>query len=174
MKGIHLIDWVKQNPDSLWESRNLTDLYKVGFETNFALNVSKIFPQIPVTQLYAGYMFMHQTKDANGLISNYVMDYLRHKFTLGLSHPIYKNLNADWQFRWQDRAGSYIAYLNNQSTGIETPYHPFSLLDVKFTQKFDNINIFLNINNLFNTYYFDLGNIPQPGIWVMGGIQFHN
>ena len=172
MKGINLIDWVKQHPDSLWESRNLTDLNKAGFETNFVLNISKIFPEIPATRLHAGYMLMHQTKDANGLISNYVMDYLRYKFTFGLSHPVYKNLSADWQFRRQDRAGSYTKYANNQSTGIETSYNPFSLLDVKFIQKFNNINIFLNINNLFDTYYFDLGNIPQPGIWVIGGIHF--
>jgi iron complex outermembrane receptor protein len=163
---------VKQHPDSLWESRNLTNLDKVGFETNFVLSLSKIFSQIPATQLQIGYMFMHQTKDADGLISNYVMDYLRHKFTFGISHSIFKDLSADWQFRWQDRAGSYIKYTNNQSTGIETPYQPFSLLDVKFNQKIGNMNLFLNINNLFNTYYFDLGNIPQPGIWVIGGIQY--
>jgi iron complex outermembrane receptor protein len=172
MKGINLIDWVKHHSDSLWESRNLTDLDKAGFETCFVLNLSKIFPQIPATRLSSGYMFMHQSKNANGLISNYVMDYLKHKFTVGLSHPIYGNLSADWQFRWQDRAGSYTKYKNNKKTGIEAPYKPFSLLDVKFNQKIKNVNIFLNINNLFDVYYFDLGSVPQPGIWVIGGIQY--
>jgi iron complex outermembrane receptor protein len=171
MKGINLIDWVKQHPDSLWESSNLTDLDKVGFETNFTLNLTKIFSQIPDMRLSLGYMFMHQDKDTKGLISNYVMDYLKHKFTAGFSHPIYKNLSADWQFRWQDRAGSYTKY-ENQTKGVETAYKPFSILDVKFKWKIDRVNLFLNINNLFDTYYFDLGNIPQPGIWVTGGIQY--
>ncbi|GHU79540.1 TonB-dependent receptor [Bacteroidia bacterium] len=166
MKGIGLIDWVKEHPDSLWESRNLTDLNKTGFETNFVLNLSEIFPQIPATQLHFGYMFMYQTKEASGLISNYVMDYLKHKFTAGLSHPIYKNLSADWQFRRQDRAGSYT------TTGVEAPYKPFSMLDVKFNWKVEKMTLFLTVNNLFDTYYFDLGNIPQPGIWVMGGVQY--
>lgn len=172
MKGINLIDWVKEHPDSLWKSHNLTDLDKTGFETNFVLNLSEIFPQIPATQLRLGYMFMYQTKDASGLISNYVMDYLKHKFTVGLSHSIYRNLSAEWQFRWQDRAGSYTKYGNNQSAGVEAPYKPFSILDVKFNQKIKNGNIFLNINNLFDTYYFDLVSIPQPGIWVTGGISY--
>jgi iron complex outermembrane receptor protein len=172
MKGIGLIDWIKEHPDSLWESRNLTDLDKAGFETNFVLNLSKFFSKIPATRLSLGYMFMHQSKDVNSLISNYVMDYLKHKFTVGLSHPIYRNLSTNWQFRWQDRAGSYTKYENNQTTGIETSYKPFSLLDVKFNWEIEKMNIFLKIHNLFDTYYFDLGNVPQPGIWVIGGIQY--
>ncbi|MDR1631355.1 MAG: TonB-dependent receptor [Dysgonamonadaceae bacterium] len=172
MKGVNLIDWVKQHPDSLWETRNLVDLDKTGFETNFTLNMAKIFPKVSGVHLRLGYMFIHQTKDASGLISNYVMDYLKHKFTAGLSHPIYKNLSADWQFRLQDRAGSYTEYKNNQTTGIETPYKPFSILDVKFNWKMNRVNLFLNINNLFDTYYFDLGNVPQPGIWITGGIKY--
>ncbi|GHT61026.1 hypothetical protein AGMMS50239_11080 [Bacteroidia bacterium] len=173
MKGINLIDWVKQHPDSLWESHNLTNLDKVGFETNFVLNLSRLFPKIPATRLSLGYVFMHQSKDASGLISNYVMDYLKHKFTAGLSHPVYKNLSADWQFRWQDRAGSYTKYGNTQANGVETAYKPFSVLDVKFNWKINSINLFLNINNLFDTYYFDLGSVPQPGMWVIGGIQLY-
>jgi iron complex outermembrane receptor protein len=172
MQGINLIDWVKQHPDSLWESRNLTDLNKTGLEANVALRLKRIFPQLPDVRLDLGYMFMNQTKDASGLISNYVMDYLRHKFTVGLSHPIYKNISADWRFRWQDRDGSYTKYENHQSTGVETPYNPFSMLDVKFNWKIKDFNVFLNINNLFDTYYFDLGNIPQPGFWLIAGIGY--
>jgi iron complex outermembrane receptor protein len=172
MKGVNLIDWVKQYPDSLWESRNLTGLDKAGFEIDLSLNLSKILPEISGIRVRLSYLFMQQSKDANGWISNYAMDYLKHKFTAGLSHPVYKNLSADWQFRRQDRAGTYTKYENNQSTGVETPYKPFSLLDVKLNQKIENMNIFLNINNLFDVYYFDLGNVPQPGIWIIGGIQY--
>jgi iron complex outermembrane receptor protein len=78
-----------------------------------------------------------------------------------------------WQFRWQDRAGSYTKYENSQTNGVEAPYRPFSLLDVKFNQKIENMNIFLNINNVFDVYYFDLGSVLQPGIWVIGGIQLN-
>lgn len=172
MKGVNLIDWVKHHPDSLWESRNLTDLDKSGFETDFTLDIAKIFPEMSGVRLRLGYMFMRQTKEASGLISNYVMDYLKHKFTAGLSHPVYKNLSADWQFRLQDRDGSYTKYENGQTTGAETSYKPFSILDVKFNWKIDKANLFLNINNLFDTYYFDLGNVPQPGIWITGGVQY--
>ncbi|MDR0506130.1 MAG: TonB-dependent receptor [Dysgonamonadaceae bacterium] len=171
MKGINLIDWVKQHPDSLWESRNLTNLDKIGFETNFTLNLAGISSKIRDTRLSLSYMYMQQNKDASGLISNYVMDYLKHKFTAGLSHPIYKGLSADWQFRWQEREGSYIKYENNRSTGVETAYKPFSILDVKIKWKIEKFNFYLSANNLFDIYYYDLGNIPQPGFWLTGGVS---
>jgi iron complex outermembrane receptor protein len=173
MKGINLIDWVKKNAEDKWESRNLTDLDKTGFEANVTLNVARIFPKLSGTRLSLGYMYMHQTKESSGWISNYVMDYLKYKFTAGLFHPIYKNLSADWHFRLQDREGTYTKYIDPDHS-VETPYEPFSIVDVKFNWKLNRTNIFLNINNLFDTSYFDLGNIPQPGIWATGGIKFYN
>jgi iron complex outermembrane receptor protein len=172
MKGKNLIDWVKEKPEDLWESRNLTDLNKLGFDVDVSLYFREIIPSLSTTRLDLGYMYMNQNKEAvNNLISNYVLDYLRHKFTVGLSHPIYKNLNVNWQFRWQDRQGTYTKY-ENLKAAYETAYPAFSILDVKVNYQIKDLNIYLVINNLFDTSYYDLGNIPQPGIWVMGGIAY--
>ncbi|MDR1762736.1 MAG: TonB-dependent receptor [Dysgonamonadaceae bacterium] len=172
MKGIGLIDWVKKNPDDKWESRNLTDIDKTGFETNVSLRLGKFSSKLGDSRLNLGYMFLNQSKNAGDLISNYVMDYLRHKFTAGLSHPIYKGLTADWQFRWQDRAGTFTKYENPADKGHEEDYAPFALLDAKINLKLEDFNIYLKINNIFNTAYYDLGNIPQPGFWFMAGVKY--
>lgn len=172
MKGKSLIDWVKEKPEDLWESRNLTDLNKVGFDVDASLFFKEIIPQLSTTRLDLGYMYMDQNKKAvNNLISNYVLDYLRHKFTVGLSLPIYKGLHADWQFRWQNRQGTFTQY-ENLKAAYETAYPAFSILDVKINYQIKTANIYLTINNLFNTSYYDLGNIPQPGTWVMGGLTY--
>jgi len=114
---------------------------------------------------------MHQDKkDADNLITYYLDDYIRHKFTAGLSHPIFKNLTADWQFRVQDRAGTYTEYQNLTAAG-EVEYKPYALLDVKINYAFKNCAIYLKANNLFDADYFDLGNIPQPGFWAMAGVE---
>ncbi len=76
-----------------------------------------------------------------------------------------------WNFRWQERTGSYLKYVDAQPTEI-TPYKPFSLLDVKVNYKLRNINLYANINNLLNTEYLDLGNLPKPGIWMMLGVNY--
>jgi iron complex outermembrane receptor protein len=171
MKGKNLIDWVKEHPEDLWESRNLTDLDKLGFETNISLLPGNWIPQLSETRLNLGYAFLDQSKDAGNLISNYVLDYLKHKFTAGFSHPVYKGLSADWQFRWQERKGTYTQYVDLKAA-TEVEYPAFSVLDVKINWKIKDFNVFLKANNLFNVSYYDLGNIPQPGFWLMSGISW--
>ena len=171
MKGENVIDWVKEKPEDLWESRNLTNLDKTGFETQLSLLLEAISPLLANSRLNLGYMYMNQDKESGELISNYVLDYLKHKFTVGLYHPVVKNLTADWQFRWQDRQGTYTKY-EDLKPAYETGYKPFGTLDVKLNWKQEKWNFYLSANNLFDVNYFDLGNIPQPGFWLMGGMNY--
>ncbi|MDR2804542.1 MAG: TonB-dependent receptor [Dysgonamonadaceae bacterium] len=171
-KGKNVIDWIRENPeDKDYQATNLTSIEKTGLETNFAWNVGASVPRLPATKLNLGYMYIYQTRDAGPWISNYVMDYLKHKFTAGLTHPVYKGVTADWQFRWQDRAGTYTRYENAQKLN-EEPYPPFALLDLKLLWKKDLLSFSVTANNLFNVAYYDRGNIPQPGFWLIGGVQW--
>jgi iron complex outermembrane receptor protein len=94
------------------------------------------------------------------------LDYLKHKFIAGLSHPVYRGLSADWQFRWQQREGTYT------KEAKEEFYPAFVLLDVKLNWKLNDFNVYLTANNLFNVSYYDRGNIPQPGLWLLGGVSY--
>ncbi|GHT40919.1 hypothetical protein AGMMS49965_09920 [Bacteroidia bacterium] len=156
-KGRELIDWVKNNAsDTQWKAANLTSVDKTGFETNVALSFQELLPQLSTTRLNLGYLFLEQTHDTGKLISKYVLENLRHKFTAGLAHPIYKGLTADWQFRLQQREGDYPSV---------------ALLDLKLNWKQGGWNVYLTANNLFDAGYYDLLNIPQPGFWAMGGVS---
>nr|HPR33404.1 TonB-dependent receptor [Prolixibacteraceae bacterium] len=44
-------------------------------------------------------------------------------------------------------------------------YDPFCLANLKLSWKFRGWNISGSVQNLFNTSYYDYGNIPQPGRW---------
>ena len=171
MKGRNMIDWVKSSPDALWESRNHTHLNKRGFEAGMGLNLSEwLGVAQPLESLSMGYMYLQQDKDENGLISNYALNHLRHKFTASLHHKVMKQLTLSWHFRWQERNGTYIHYVDLKP-GERVNYTPFSLLDVKASYMLNNVNIFMHANNLFNTNHVDFGNIPQPGFWLSGGIS---
>jgi iron complex outermembrane receptor protein len=171
-KGKNVIDWIRENPeDKDFQATNLTTVEKTGFETNFAWDIGALLPPLPAAKLNLGYMYIYQTRDAGPWISNYVMDYLKHKFTAELTHPVCKSITADWQFRWQDRAGTYTRYENAQKLN-EEPYPPFALLDLKLLWKKDNLSFSLTANNLFNVNYSDRGNIPQPGFWLLGGVRW--
>ena len=113
----------------------------------------------------------NEDKDSEGYISNYALDYLKHKFTAQLSHSIWKGFSATWYVRWQDRAGSYTKY-ENLKPAYEEPYAPYCLVDMKVNWEYQRLNLYAELNNLLNSTYYDLGNIPQPGIWFKAGFRY--
>jgi iron complex outermembrane receptor protein len=170
-KNNNLIDWIKEKADDpKWKSQNLTSVNNAGLESNVSFNFQKIVPALNTTHLNLGYIYMNQTKKSGDFISGYTMDYLRYKFIAGLSHPICKGISADWQFRRQKREGSYTKYENGSFH--ETTYPAFALLDVKVNWNINSLKIYLSINNVFDKSYYDLGNLPQPGFWLNGGISW--
>ena len=172
MKGRNLIDWVKPSEEALWESRNHSKVNKKGVETNLQFDLKELLGhRLPFHSLNLGYLYLDQNMVDDELISNYTLNHLRHKFTANLQHDVVRNLSMTWNFRWQERTGSYLKYVEAQPTEI-TRYKPFSLLDLKVNYQLRNINLYTNINNVFNTEYLDLGNLPQPGIWVMMGLSY--
>ncbi len=141
-------------------------------ETNLQFNLKEwLGHHLPLHSLSIGYLYLDQNMVDDDLISNYTLNHLRHKFTASLQHDIVRNLTMSWNFRWQERTGSYLKYVDAQPTEI-TPYEPFGLLDIKLNYQLGNINLYANINNVLNTEYLDLGNLPQPGIWVMVGVNY--
>lgn len=171
-KGKNMIDWIKKNPEDIWESRNLTEVNNLGVETSLSL-----FPRewgndrLFIRKFSLGYTFIHQEKDSEGYISNYALDYLKHKFTAQLSHDIWRGFSASWHLRWQDRAGSYTKY-EALKPAYEEAYAPYCVLDVKLNWQRNRLNIYAEINNLFDVAYHDIGNIPQPGFWIKGGFSY--
>ena len=172
MKGRNLIDWVKPSEEALWESRNHSKVNKRGVETNLQFNIKALLGNhLPFHSLSVGYLYLDQNRVDDELISNYTLNHLRHKFTANLQHDIVRNLSMSWNFRWQERTGSYLKYVDLKPGEI-TAYEPFALLDIKLNYQLRNINLYANINNVLNTEYLDLGNLPQPGIWGMVGVNY--
>ncbi|MCE5179534.1 MAG: TonB-dependent receptor [Porphyromonadaceae bacterium] len=171
MKGRNMIDWVKASPEALWESRNHTRLNKQGLEANLNLNLASwLGSDQPLRKLSIGYMYIDQERLEDELISNYTLNHLRHKVTAALHHEVVKQLTLSWHFRWQQREGTYVQYVDLKP-GERVEYTPFALLDVKASYALPRANLFVNANNLFNTVHVDFGNIPQPGFWLSGGVS---
>ncbi|MDR1698674.1 MAG: TonB-dependent receptor, partial [Prevotellaceae bacterium] len=127
IKGRNMIDWIKEQPDALWESRNHTKVDRMGFDTSVSLNLAGRIPFAPTLTL--GYAYIHQNVLENELISNYTLNHLRHKFTANLYHEVIRNLTLSWHFRWQERAGSYVQYVDLKPAET-VHYKPFGLLDI--------------------------------------------
>lgn len=171
--GRDMIDWVKVNAtDTKWASWNLTKVDTKGVEMGVKFRLADVFPVLgEQSSVSLDYARMHQTSDAQNMISLYSLNYLRDKFTAQFHHQIYKGFSAGWYFRLQKRMGFYEKYKNLVKVGNEH-YPAFSTLDLKLNYKYNDLQLNLSMNNLYNTHYFDRGNIPQPGFWLMGGISY--
>ena len=160
-----MIDWVMYAPDDIYHTAAF-DLDNVGVQVQGKMLLSELFDcNTWVRSFSVGYTFIHQKKhDAEGVVkSNFAMEYLRHKFAMSLSHRIVSRLSMSWDFRWQDRVGSYL------SEGKLVGYHPYAMLDAKLQWDAPKYQVYVQATNITNHHYYDLAAVPQPGIWLMAG-----
>ena len=167
-RGTQMIDWVMYSADDIFHTASF-DLDNVGVQVQGKMAFPELLGRDTwMRSLSVGYTYIHQTKhDAEGVVkSNVAMEYLRHKFVASLSHRIYNRLSMSWDFRWQERVGSYV------SDGKLVGYHPYAMLDAKMQWDAPRYQLFVQATNITNHRYYDLGSVPQPGIWVMVGARF--
>ena len=177
--GKNMIDWVMYTADDVFHSTSF-DLDNLGAQAEVKMNFSQLAGHdIWLQNLSLGYTYINQTRHDDKQIfkSNYALEYLRHKFTASLSHRIVSKLSAFWNVRWQDRMGSYVVYETNVETGKPVAtnrlenYHPYATLDLKLQWTADKYELYVQGNNLTDHQYYDLGNIPQPGLSILAGAR---
>jgi vitamin B12 transporter len=169
-KGENLIDWVKLDISDIWHTINHSEINTEGAELSVLASLNQLLPkQKYLEKLKIDYTYVHQDKPITNLISNYSLNYLKHRFDLTLIHSIMKNIDADWHLTYQYRNGLYEKYTDNVSQGL-VRYQPFLLCDLKISWRNSGWSVFGTINNLFDNRYYDIGNIVQPGRWFKIGV----
>ena len=167
-RGRDMIDWVYETEQSTrYHAMNIGKLNNMGFEVDTRWNLSQLLcmqkaansarrgSSVPVV-LRLSYAYIHQTHATEQPIyrSLYALEYLRHKFTAELSHPIWSHLSATWSLRWQQRMNGY---------------HPYAKLDGKLLWNAPWYELYLKADNITAHRYYDLGAVRQPGLWLMAG-----
>jgi len=170
-KGKDIIDWVKQNEAEKWQSQNLTSLNSFGSEIQFQLNLKKYFGHNLPNQISFNYLYNNVVKEESDLISYYVLDHLKHKIVGSINQTVLKNFTIDIKILFQDREGTYTQF-EDGNWGNEVEYGPFWTFDGKVNYKWNNLDIYLLVNNIFDINYVDIGNVTQPGRWVKVGISY--
>ena len=148
---------------------NNTLFFRDLFGNDFCLNYLKL-----------NYTYLHQKRydQMNIYASSYALDYLRHKVVAILNSKIYGKLSAEISFRFQDRVGEFVKYsLSENDKGMmeyvanKRKYTPYALLGIKLLWQSKNIDVYLDSDNVTNKRYYDIGNVVQPGFWLMTGIK---
>lgn len=169
--GTDMIDWIKdisQGDDAPWQSVNHAVINTMGAEASVLVDIRELMQRDAfVRSVNVSYSYINQDKETTpNLQSKYALEYLRHKFVAQANLRIWKLLEMNVSYRWQDRMGNY------QKGNSMVPYEPYSLVDARFTWNAPQYKIYVEGNNLLNKTYYDHGNIPQPGIWIRAGASY--
>lgn len=169
--GTDMIDWIKdisQGDDAPWQSVNHAVINTMGAETSVLVDIRELMQRDAfVRSVNVSYSYINQDKETTpNLQSKYALEYLRHKFVAQANFRIWKLLEMNVSYRWQDRMGNY------QKGNSMVPYEPYSLVDARLSWNAPQYKIYVEGNNLLNKTYYDHGNIPQPGIWVRAGASY--
>ena len=164
-RGYDLIDWImdtSEGDDAPWTSMNHTRLNTLGQEVSLRLAPPEMLGRADFFFRNLSLGFSHQSQDKTlepHLRSLYSLEYIRHKVVVQADFRLLKNLSADLSWRYVDR---------NTNSTLLTPY---SLLDAKLGYDFPHLNLYLRANNLLGRTWYDFGDIPQPGLWLMAGVS---
>lgn len=165
------IDWVRTGDEIVWHTENLGKIRTSGIESGLTYTPGAQRGLMKVVdQIELGYRHYFQNHSVDSYFSLYVLDYLKWKFTSGMILKIGERFRFSAKMIWQKRNGSYSSFNSSQEI-IEVDYEPFMVMDIKVSYRLNWIQLVAECTNVFNQEYFDLGSIPQPGIWFQAGAE---
>lgn len=181
-----MIDWVMTPADSVngYTTYHATSfrLDNMGVSASATLALHALWgDQQPLRTLSAQYTYLHQNRhdDVEVYASSYALDYLRHKLVLRLDAEPLPRLLATLTYRWQQRMGSYVQYKPVQAAdgtvsyaASTVAYRPYGLLSLRLQYTLSSVQLYAEADNLTAHRYYDLGNVRQPGLWLMGGVKY--
>ena len=170
--GKNMIDWIlnrNDSEDAVWTSMNHTKVNALGIETSILFDFHYLLSNQHFLQsLSLAYNYIDQDKDLEPhLVSNYALEYLRHKLVAQLNLHIIDKVHLHVSYRYQDRVGSCQLL-----SGETMEYKPYSLVDARLSYDLPQYKFYIEGNNLFDTKYYDFGNVPQPGFWLIAGTSY--
>jgi iron complex outermembrane receptor protein len=161
--GRNMIDWIMDTSlgdDAVWQSVNHTKVNSLGFEISSTAHIERAVMKL-------SYSYINQNKDNEAnIVSQYALEYLRHKLIANAQVPLFAKLTLGANFRWQDRVGQYTDF-----SGHAHDYTPYALVDARLTWQESKYKLYLEANNLLDNDYVDFGHVEQPGRWLIGGIK---
>ena len=173
-RGRNVIDWVWLPENNVYKAMNISEVTTRGFEVGGEYHFKNGgYGFINPDNFGSSYTFINLEKATGDYVSKYSLDYLKHKFQLSFTFNILQKVNFNWHISYNSRNGSYIDYNAQTNTRFITSFEPYWLTDLKISYVLKSVDIFVSATNLLNTKYSDVGNLIQPGSWMMAGFRVH-
>jgi len=161
--GRNMIDWImdtSKGDEAVWQSVNHTKVNSIGAELSTTVRWERAIVKL-------SYSYINQEKNLEtGIVSQYALEYLRHKLVAHAQLPLWRQLTLYVNLRWQDRVGQYTDF-----DGIAHNYQPYTLIDSRLSWQQKTWKLYVEANNLFDKDYVDFGHVQEPGRWIITGFS---
>ena len=175
--GTDIIDYVKESWQDIAHADNFNrDVIGVSAGARFSFRNLAASPAKAswLPDVYVSYTYLYQKRsDARYQVftSLYGDEYLRHKMVFAIRQKVWKNLTLTLGLRVRDRMGTYQVYNGTQPTPELREYVTNAILDAGIRWTGRHCEMWVKGENLTDSHYQDIGNVPQPGIWIMTGVR---
>ena len=143
-KSKNIIDYVKQNENDLWQATNIGLLKTNGLESDIFIKLNGNI------NFKFGYAYINDDNYVSNIkFSRYSLNSLKHNFISKVSLKYSKKLYHNIIFRYSER----LDLTNYRIVDTNISYKPFS----------KNAELYLNLNNIFDQYYWETNLVPMPG-----------
>lgn len=156
-RNIHnFIDWIRASTTEPWQANNFGDLKTNGF--NVKMNFNQKFNENQNLKIGLSYAYLDPQ------FKNTLTEFASKYKIEALKHQVINTIDYQWK-------NTSLAMTNRYST--RQSYQSYWISDFRLNQQLDQkINIYLDIQNAFNTNYTEVGAIPLPQRWMSVGVKF--
>ena len=152
-KSDDLIDYVKANPDDKWSPQNIKNVITTGieFDSKLILNNNNSLNTINL-----GYAYINDNYE-NDILSRYSLNSYRHRLILNFDFKLTKSISNYLSYRYGIRE---IQDGNSKS-----------VIDYKIMMQRDRWKVTLNMNNIFDSKYYETNLVQMPGRNITVGLN---
>jgi len=151
------IDWVRLTTNEPWQANNFGDLETHGFNTKVSYKANLAANQSLRFSLSYAYLDPKFSNVDDAYNSKYKIESLKHQVINTIDYQV-KNTTISFANRFNTRQS----------------YKSYWITDIRVNHSFkNNISIYADAQNIFNTTYNEAGAIPLPSRWLTVGVKFN-
>jgi len=148
-----VIEWARAENTQTWQALNYVDVMFRGVEADFRWSN----PEGTIQLFRLGYTGIHSNFGVfEGWESRYVLDNLRHQLTAASTMKLPWNFQFQLTSRWFERQASTGQWL----------------FDLGLTKRLFAFEAQLQVSNLLNQSYREIGTVLMPGRWIRAGLSY--
>lgn len=150
------IDWVRLTTNEPWQAQNFGDLKTHGFNTKVGYGVHLASNQNLKFALSYSYLDPKFENVDDQYNSKYKIESLKHQVINTIDYQL---------------GGTTLSVANRYNT--RQSYKSYWITDLRLNHTFkNNLGVYIDAQNIFNTTYNEAGAIPLPSRWLSVGVKF--